>query len=90
VIEKAEKTHANLLDEIRQLTAEQEELQRHISLAADAKVVAGRMAHAGVRILIGNRTFEIDDDQEGVAFSLREGEIKRELLPRTGARVVMK
>lgn len=90
VVGKAEKTRANLLDEIRQLTAERDELQRHITLAADARVVVSRVAYTGIRIQIGNRTYEIEDDQEGVAYSLREGEIARELLPRSGAKVVMK
>lgn len=90
VIEKAEKTHANLLEEIRQLTAKQEELLRHISLAANAQIIASRIIHAGTRLQIGNRSCEIEDDREGVAFSLREGEIATELLARTGARVVLK
>jgi len=90
VVGKAEKTHANIRDEISRLTAEREELQRHISLTEDAKVVASRIMHSGIRIQIGNRTYEVEDDQEGIAFALREGEIARELLPRTGAKVVMK
>lgn len=90
VVAKAEKTHANILEEIRELMAEQEELLHHISLASNAKVIASRKIHAGMRIQIGNRAYEIADDQEGVAFALREGEIVRELLPRTGARIVLK
>jgi len=90
VVGKAEKTHANILEEIRELMEEQEELLHHISLASNAKVIASRKIHAGMRIQIGNRAYEIADDQEGVAFALREGEIVRELLPRTGARIVLK
>lgn len=90
VVEKAKKTRANILEETGQLMAEQKELLHHISLASNAKVIAIRKIHAGMRIQIGNRACEIEDDQEGVAFALREGEIARELLPRTGARIVLK
>jgi len=90
VVAKAEKTYANLLEEIRQLSAKQEELLHHISLAANAQIIASRIIHAGMRIQIGNRSCEIEDDREGVAYSLREGEIAVELLARTGARVVLK
>ncbi len=90
VIDKAEKTLANLLEEISQLGAKQEEMLRHISLAENAKVVAGKIIYPGMRIQIGNRTCEIENDLEGVAYSLREGEIVSELLPRTGARTVLK
>ncbi len=91
VVAKAEKTHANILAEIQSLMGEQDDLLRHTSLAENAKVVASRVMHAGTRIQIGSRACEIEDDQEGVSYTLREGEIVRELIPRTGqARTVLK
>ncbi|MBS4095709.1 MAG: DUF342 domain-containing protein [Sulfuricella sp.] len=91
VIAKAQKTHANLLEETTQLLAKQEELMRHISLAENARVIANRKVHIGARIQIGSRVCEVSEDLESVAYALRSDEIARDLLPRQGqAKAVLK
>lgn len=91
MLTKANKTHANLVEETAQLLAKQEELLGHISLAENARVIANRMVYVGTRIQIGSRVSDIHEDKESVAYALRDGEIVLDLMVRQGqARVVLK
>ncbi len=91
VVAKANKTHANIVEEITQLLAMQEELMHHITLAESAKVVANRMAYMGVRIQIGSRVSDVGEDREAVVYGLRDNEITVDLIPRQGqGRIVLK
>lgn len=84
VVAKAQKTRANLLEEINQLLAKQEELMRHITLAENGRAIANRMVYIGTRIQIGSRVLDVREDQEAVAFALCNNEIVKDLLPRPG------
>ncbi len=72
--EKAGPTRLRLLDELAELTARDQLLQRQVDLAADAKVVAASDAHEGVEIHLAGQIYRIKGERgHGGVFALDKG-----------------
>lgn len=75
ILQKAEKTHEKLEQEIQNCELEKEELEKRLQLADNAKVVISRQIYGNVTVHVGHQAWQVRDDRNGGTFRIIEGEI---------------
>lgn len=75
VLQKAERTAANLQQELASCLAEQQVLGSQMSLADDARCVIGQKVFGGARVRIGDQSCDIDDERGRGVIRLSEGKL---------------
>ncbi len=74
-VKAAETTRDSINAEMIALTRDEDELNRELSLSADAQVVAEKEFLEGVEVQFGSRRQKIVTDREGGAYQLCDGEL---------------
>ncbi len=80
ILQKAEKTHEKLEQEIENCELEKEELEKRLQLADNAKVMISKQIYGNVTVHVGHQAWQVRDDRGGGIFRIIEGEITFEAL----------
>lgn len=73
-VEKAGPTRLRLLEELAELTARDQFLQRQVELASDAQVVAASDVHEGVEVFLAGQSYRVKGERgHGGVFALDKG-----------------